>query len=90
MPVAAGNDGRVQALLLRIMSTLDDTCIIKRVGKEMAEQLKVEVSERLDSFASLRMTDLLSIMCKQFEAEGISPGGAADMVALTIFFDSII
>ena len=90
LPVAAGNDGRVQALLLHIMSTLDDTCIIKRVGKERAEQVKVEVSERLDSFASLRMTDLLSNMCEQFEAEGISPGGAADMVALTIFFDSII
>ena len=80
----------LQQLLLHIMSTLDDTCIIKRVGKERAEQLKVEASERLDSFASLRMTDVLSNMCKQFETEGISPGGAADMVALTIFFDSII
>ena len=80
----------IQQLLLHIMSTLDDTCIIKRVGKERAEQLKVDVSERLDSFASLRMTDVLSNMCKQFEAEGISPGGAADMVALTIFIDSVL
>ena len=90
LPVAAGNEGKVQALLLHIMSTLDDTCIIKRVGKERAEQVKGEASKALDSFASLRMTDVLSIMCKQFEAEGISPGGAADMVALTIFIDSIL
>ena len=71
----------IRALLLHIMSTLDDTCVIKRVGKERAEQLKEEIRR-----SSRRMADL----CKQFEAEGISPGGAADMVALTIFFDSII
>ena len=86
----AGNDARVQALLLHIMSTLDDTCIIKRVGKERAEKVKQEASKWLDSFASLRMTDMLSQMCDHFAAEGISPGGAADMVALTIFIDSII
>ena len=81
LPVAAGNDGRVQALLLHIMCTLDDTCIIKRVGKERAEQLKEEIRR-----SSRRMTDI----CQQFEAEGISPGGAADMVALTIFIDSVL
>ena len=108
LPVAAGNDGRVQALLLHIMSTLDDTCIIKRVGKERAEQLKEEIrrssrrmteegSGRMTEGSSRRMTErgpvndgVLTELCKQFEAEGISPGGAADMVALTIFIDSII
>ena len=93
LPVAAGNDGRVQALLLHIMSTLDDTCIIKRVGKERAEQLKREISgtsQKMTGGECAGMTDVLSNMCKQFEAEGISPGGAADMVALTIFIDSLI
>ena len=31
----------------------------------------------------------LEQLCKNYAAEGISPGGAADMLALTIYFDSI-
>ena len=86
------NERDIQALLLRIISTLDDTCIIKRVGKERAEQVKEEIRR-----SSRRMTEsgpvndgVLAELCKQFEAEGISPGGAADMVALTIFIDSVL
>ena len=93
LPVAAGNDGRVQALLLHIMSTLDDTCIIKRVGKERAEQLKKEIpgtSPRMTGFGGSIMADVLKKMCEQFATEGISPGGAADMVALTILIDSLL
>ena len=32
----------------------------------------------------------LKAMCESYAAEGISPGGAADMLALTIFMDSIL
>ena len=32
----------------------------------------------------------LSSMCDSYASEGISPGGAADMLALTIFIDSIL
>ena len=32
----------------------------------------------------------LKDMCGRYAREGISPGGAADMLALTIFTDSII
>ena len=65
--------------LLRIMSTLDDTCVVKRVGKERAQQVKAE-AEKEDP----------EVLCKRYAAEGISPGGAADMLALTIFIHSII
>ena len=64
-------------LLLRIMSTLDDTCVVKRVGEERAQEVKREAKEGKDLY-------------KRYAAEGISPGGAADMLALTIFIDSII
>ena len=83
----------IQQLLLHIMSTLDDTCIIKRVGKERAEKVKLEISGTSPKMTecSPKMTeDTLKRLCEQFAAEGISPGGAADMVALTIFIDSII
>ena len=93
-------------LLLRIMSTLDDTCVIKRVGAERAQQVKQEAREMADQVGhdapvgpdgspvtpdgSPVTPDLIGGLCKRYAAEGISPGGAADMLALTIFIHSII
>ena len=68
------------------MSTLDDTCVIKRVGKERAEQVKQEAKALLEDYAE----EKLKALCDRYAAEGISPGGAADMLALTIFTDSIL
>lgn len=78
-----GGNGNRRALktLLRIMSTLDDTCIIHRVGYDRAQQIKAEAAKIVE--------DALGQLCSQYAAEGISPGGAADMLALTIFIDSI-
>ena len=75
-----------QRLLLRIMSTLDDTCVIHRVGYERARRVKAEAKVLLEDFS----TDRLEGLCARFTAEGISPGGAADMLALTLFMDSIL
>ena len=98
--------------LLRIMSTLDDTCVIKRVGYDRAQKVKREAAGLLASAqpsaednyfsgrcpknqfspanASPTLADALKDMCIRYAQEGISPGGAADMLALTIFIDSII
>ena len=84
-PIRANAPERVsftalQKTLLRIMSTLDDTCVIKRVGHDRAQEVKREAAH----------ADALKALCSRYAQEGISPGGAADMLALTIFFDSII
>ena len=80
--------------LLRIMSTLDDTCIIKRVGLERAQEVKREAATMLsasetEAFTGPVHTELQE-MCSRYAAEGVSPGGAADMLALTIFIDTLI
>ena len=116
-PIRANAPERVsftalQMTLLRIMSTLDDTCVIKRVGHDRAQEVKREAAALLASAqpsaednyfsgrcpknqfspanASPSHADALKDMCSRYAQEGISPGGAADMLALTIFFDSII
>lgn len=76
----------LQKTLLCIMSTLDDTCVIHRVGYERAQEVKREAGALLERFSA----NALSEMCRSYAAERISPGGAADMLALTIFMDSII
>ena len=77
--------------LLRIMSTLDDTCVVKRVGYDRAQQVKQEAESILASEEKYFSSDNpLHELCDRYAAEGISPGGAADMLALTIFIHSII
>ncbi len=118
------NEFQIQKTLLRIMSTLDDTCIIHRVGYERAQQVKAEAAKIAgqagndndaepdtgngdmpdtghdtmpganNSFmagaVNSAMRDAIGHLCAQYAAEGISPGGAADMLALTIFINSIL
>ena len=94
----------VQKTLLRIMSTLDDTCVIHRVGYERAQEVKREAAALLvalgnyfsQGFAKNQFpkaiptaTEMLQDLCVRYAAEGISPGGAADMLALTILIDSL-
>ena len=84
--------------LLRIMSTLDDTCVIKRAGADRAQLVKQEASAVLEAeenyfsqdFAKNQFSSAGNDLCERYAAEGISPGGAADMLALTIFIHSII
>ena len=76
----------LQKTLLRIMATLDDTCVIHRVGFERAVAVKDEAKALAGHFE----LDGLRQMCGRYAAEGISPGGAADMLALTILIDSIL
>ncbi len=76
---------RLQKTLLYIISTLDDTCIIHRVGYSRAREVKREAGELLRNFSE----EGLRALCLQYVSEGISPGGAADMLALTLFMNAI-
>ncbi|MBR4774674.1 MAG: triphosphoribosyl-dephospho-CoA synthase [Bacteroidales bacterium] len=93
---SSGASAPLQKLLLRIISTLDDTCVIKRVGYERAQEVKREARCFLEETPNQvggdeeKVRGDVSLLCERYAAEGISPGGAADMLALTIFIDSII
>ena len=78
---------QLQRTLLRIMSTLDDTCVIHRAGYARAQQVKREAADLL---SYPEPCGRLQTLCDQYAAEGISPGGAADMLALTLLTNSLI
>ncbi|WP_417096421.1 GNAT family N-acetyltransferase [Leyella stercorea] len=71
--------------LLRIMCNLDDTNVIYRTDLATAEEVKQEARALLDSFSKAALKD----MDRRYTARNISPGGAADMLSLTIFIGSI-
>ena len=84
--LAADSTTARHRLLLLIMSQLDDTNVIHRVGYEHAQQVKQEARELLDNYSTQGMEQ----MNHDYIARNISPGGSADMVALTIFIHSIL
>lgn len=71
--------------LLRIMCDLDDTNVIYRTDLATAEEVKQEARALLDSFSKAALKD----MDRHYITRNISPGGAADMLSLTIFIGSI-
>lgn len=86
--------------LLRIMCDLDDTNVIYRTDLATAEEVKQEARALLDNFSKAHTAEdkekriaaeLLALkdMDKRYTARNISPGGAADMLSLTIFIGSI-
>jgi len=75
-----------QRLLLHIMAELDDTNVIHRVGYEQAQQVKQESRELLNNYSTTAMEQ----MNRDYIARNISPGGSADMVALTLFIHSLL
>ena len=82
---------RIQKTLLKIMTTLEDTCVIHRVDYDRAQGVKAKaktlLARGMEDEAQFHKD--LTLLCKQYALEGVSPGGAADMLALTIFIDSI-
>ena len=86
--------------LLRIMCDLDDTNVIYRTNLATAEEVKQEARALLDSFSKAHTAEdkekriaaeLLALkdMDKRYTARNISPGGAADMLSLTVFVGSV-
>ncbi len=71
--------------LLRIMCDLDDTNVIYRTDLATAEEVKQEARALLNNFSKAALKD----MDRQYTTRNISPGGAADMLSLTVFIGSI-
>jgi len=85
LPFYIKTEDNIRTLLL-IISQLTDTNILYRKGSGEAEDVKKEAKRLFDGFSN----EGLLAMHRHFIERNISPGGAADMLALTIFIKSII
>ena len=80
-----GDCFRMQKTLLKIMSGLDDTCIIHRAGMNTALLIKKESFALLDDFNEEKLINFVDWM----NSGKVSPGGSADMLALTVFIQAL-
>ncbi|MFH0274950.1 triphosphoribosyl-dephospho-CoA synthase [Vibrio jasicida] len=77
--------------LLALMTRLDDTCVLSRSGIEGLELMQSGAKEILatDGSASLQGMAKLIELNKKMVAINASPGGAADLLAATLFVDAL-
>ncbi len=79
-----------QMTLLKIMSELDDSNILYRCGQETADEVK-ELSRSLSQNTDCTgLHDSLMRLNREFADRNISPGGAADMLSLTLLADRLL
>ncbi len=77
---------REHKTLLKIMTTLEDTNVYYRAGADVARQIKEASAAVLAHFSPSALDD----MNHELIRHDISPGGAADMLALTILVNAIL
>ena len=77
---------RLHKTLLRIISTLDDTNIAHRGGIEALAKVKAGAQALLADFSA----NAYEQFCTDMTGRRLSPGGSADMLALTLLTDSLI
>lgn len=68
--------------LLYLMTKVEDTTIVNRMGIEVLSMVKKEALELLNKNVPLEETLELE---KKYSKLGVSPGGSADLLAITIF-----
>jgi triphosphoribosyl-dephospho-CoA synthase len=85
------NAARIDALL-SIMSTLDDTCLLHRAGPPALDAAQRGAREVLvqGGSASLSGRAALYRLERALMAMNASPGGAADLLAATLFIDKLV
>lgn len=85
LPCLGGAGERNEQLvtaLLRLMATLQDTNVLGRGGADAAQSVCVRADACRTPEDALALDDALT-------REGLSPGGCADLLAVSVFFDSL-
>jgi triphosphoribosyl-dephospho-CoA synthase len=82
---------RIDALLA-IMTTLDDTCLLHRAGLPALEAAQAGARAVLDAGGSATVPGRIAFhrLERRLLALNASPGGAADLLAATLFIDKLV
>ncbi len=83
------NSAMIRTLIF-LMSSLEDTTILHRHDIDILNSVKSEAMELHSNFQNTSLDiSLLKEIEKRYSEKRISPGGAADLLAVTIFLQSI-
>lgn len=72
------------ATLLHLLCTAEDTNLIKRGGRETASEIQQAIGDLLET-EPYPAPDRIAALDREFIEKSLSPGGSADLLALTYF-----
>ena len=77
--------------LLTLIATLDDTCLLSRGGTTALAWMQTQARHVLHQGGSVTAAGRIALteLNSQARKQGLSPGGAADLLAATLFLDRI-
>ncbi|HWT72012.1 MAG TPA: triphosphoribosyl-dephospho-CoA synthase, partial [Oxalicibacterium sp.] len=75
--------------LLAVIAQLDDTCILSRGGMRALRTIQGDARAVLRAADFSERESALRHLEQRALALGVSPGGAADLLAATLFLDSL-
>jgi len=84
-----GENKKLLKTLLLIMSECDDTTILNRHSLEVLEEVKKDSKKLLEISCEKSFYSSLSELDEKHERKRISPGGCADLLAVTIFISKV-
>jgi len=79
------NDAAAMALLT-LISEVDDTNMIHRGGPELAKKSKEQAKHLLSTVTKENFKDTLYALDSRYIRENLSPGGCADLLAVSLMF----
>lgn len=79
------NDSAAMALLT-LISEVDDTNMVHRGGPELAEKRKEQAKILLSAVTKENFKETLYTLDHQYMTENLSPGGCADLLAVSLMF----
>ncbi|MFP3153974.1 citrate lyase holo-[acyl-carrier protein] synthase [Lachnospiraceae bacterium ZAX-1] len=71
--------------LLHLIANVEDTNIVHRGGYQALREIQCEIKDRIGHDSMDSLLHFAQELDQRFTLQGISPGGAADMLALTWF-----
>lgn len=79
------NDASAMALLT-LISEVDDTNMVHRGGPELAKKSKEQARHLLSAVTNKNFKETLNALDHQYITENLSPGGCADLLAVSLMF----
>jgi triphosphoribosyl-dephospho-CoA synthetase len=74
------------AALLHLIAAVDDTNVISRCGIETLREIQLKVSKAISFFIHVNQYKVYARQLDEvFNQKGISPGGCADLLAISLF-----
>ncbi|MBD9008683.1 MAG: hypothetical protein EGQ98_10060 [Clostridium sp.] len=72
--------------LLTLISEVDDTNMVHRGGPELAKKSKEQAKRLLSTVTKENFKETLNSLDHQYITDNLSPGGCADLLAVSLMF----